>query len=190
MRGSRVIANRGAAAASRRAFAAAALLALAALSAASAGALAAEKTYKPDLAACAGFAAKDAAVFLGVPPEKVVAKAEKVHAALWMCSFSAGAGGKTVAFSLEVAKDPKAAAADMERYRGDLEVAAGTAPFKDKLPKGAWSEIVADGLGDENVWTDVNGAFTARLGNVTVQVTQPADKVEKIKVAKAVLAKL
>ena len=155
-----------------------------------AGVRAAEKTYRPDLAACAGFTAKDAAPFLGVPPERVVAKAEKVHAALWMCSFGAGTAGKQVAFSLEVAKDPKAAAAQMEQYRADLETAAGTKPFKDKLPQGAWSEILGDGVGDENVWTDVNGSFTARKGNVTVQVTQPADKLEKIKVGRAVLAKL
>lgn len=155
-----------------------------------AGARAAEKTYRPDLAACAGFTAKDAAPFLGVPVERVVARPEKIHAALWTCSFSAGAAGKQVAFSIETARDPKAAAAAMEQYRADLELAAGTAPFKDKLPKGAWSEILGDGLGDENVWTDVNGAFTVRLGNVTVQVTLPWEKLEKIKVARAVLAKL
>ena len=154
-----------------------------------AGASAAEKILRPDLAACTGFTANDAAPFLGVPPERVAAKAEKVHATLWMCSFTAGTADKTVAFSLEITKDPKAAAAAMERYRADLEIAAGTAPFRDRLPKGAWSEIGGDGLGDENVWTDVNGSFTARKGNVTVQVTQPGEKLDKIRVGKAVLSK-
>lgn len=154
-----------------------------------AGASAAEKILRPDLEACTGFTANDAAPFLGVPPERVAAKAEKVHATLWMCSFTAGTADKTVAFSLEITKDPKAAAAAMERYRADLEIAAGTAPFRDRLPKGAWSEIGGDGLGDENVWTDVNGSFTARKGNVTVQVTQPGEKLDKIRVGKAVLSK-
>jgi len=153
------------------------------------GLRAAEKTYSPDLSTCAGFTAKDAAPFLGVAPERVVVKAAKVHAALWTCDFSVGAAGKSVAFSIEVEKTPQAAAAAMERYRADLEVAADTAPFKGKLPKGAWSEIVGDGFGDENVWTDVNGAFTARKGNVTVQLTQPAGKLEQLAVARALLAK-
>lgn len=172
------------------ALAVAAVTALAGVLAPGTGVGAAEKTYRPDLAACAGFTARDAAPHLGVPPERVVAKAEKVHATLWMCSFSVASPAKQVAFSLEVDKDPGSAAGAMERYRGDLEVAAGTAPFKDKLPRGAWSEIVGEGLGDENVWTDVNGSFTARLGNVRVQVTQPAGKMEKVRVAQALLSKL
>jgi hypothetical protein len=152
-------------------------------------AIAQEKIYQPDLANCAGFTVKDAAPLLGVPVEKVTRTANKVHATLWMCSFSAGQPGKLLAFSIEVAMSAKAAAADMERYRDNLEVAAETAPFKNKLPKGAYSEILGDGLGDENVWTDVNGAFTARKGNVTVQVPMPADKLGKIDVGKAVLSK-
>jgi len=153
-------------------------------------AFAEEKTYQPDLANCAGFTANDAAPILGVPAAKVTRTADKVHAGLWTCTFSGGQPGKSLAFSIEVAKSPKAAAADMERYRENLETAAGTAPFKDKLPKGAYSEIMGDGLGDENVWTDVNGTFTARKGNVTVQVTMPMDKIAKISLGKAVLSKL
>lgn len=145
--------------------------------------------FQPDLANCAGFTANDAAPLLGVPVDRVTRTVEKVHASLYICTFSGGQPGKGLAFSIEVAKSAKAAAADLERYRENLEIAAGTAPFKDKLPKGAYSEIVGDGLGDETVWTDVNGTFTARKGNVTIQVTMPADKPGKINVGKAVLSK-
>ena len=152
-------------------------------------AIAEEKTYQLDPANCAGFAAKDAAPFLGVPAEKITRTTSKVHATLWTCTFSGGQPNKSIVFSIEVAKSAKAAAADMERYRENLEITAETAPFKNKLPKGAWSDILGDGLGDETVWTDVNSTFTARKGNITVQVSMPADKIAKINVGKAVLSK-
>jgi hypothetical protein len=151
-------------------------------------AIAEEKNYQVDLANCAGFTAKDAAPLLGVPEGKVVRTALKVHGTLYTCSFSGGQQ-KMLTFNIEVSKGAKAAAADMEQYRNNLELSAETAPFRNKLPKGAWSEIMGDGLGDETVWTDVNGTFTARKGNITIQVSMPADKIEQIKVGKAVLAK-
>ena len=46
------------------------------------------------------------------------------------------------------------------------------------------------GLGDEAVWTDINAALTVRKGRTTLQVTQPAGKMEQIKVAEAFLNKL
>ena len=61
------------------------------------------------------------------------------------------------------------------------------AAFKDKLPQGAYSDIM--GLGDEAVWTDVNGTLTVRKGNIIVQVLAPAGKLVQIKVAQAFLAK-
>jgi hypothetical protein len=148
-----------------------------------------EKTYQVDLANCAGFTAKDAAPLLGVTEAKVTRSAQKVHATLWACSFSVGQTAKMLTFSIEVAKNAKAAAADLEQYRNNLELTAETAPFKSKLPKGAWSDILGDGLGDETVWTDVNGTFTARKGNIMIQVSMPGDKVGKINVGKAVLSK-
>jgi hypothetical protein len=152
-------------------------------------AVAEEKSYQVDLANCAGFTAKDAAPLLGVTEAKVTRSAQKVHATLWTCSFSGGQTAKMITFSIEVAKNAKAAAADLEQYRNNLELTAETAPFKNKLPKGAWSDILGDGFGDETVWTDVNGTFTARKGNITIQVSMPGDKVGKIGVGKAVLSK-
>ena len=144
------------------------------------------KVYKPDMNNCAGFTAADAGKILGLPASAITAKTEKIHAALWMCTFSAGR--RSVSFSVALAKSAEEAAADMERYRENLEVAAETAPFKDSLPKGAYSEISP--LGDENTWTDVNHTLSVRQGNVTIQVQAPADKLEQIKVALAFLKKL
>jgi hypothetical protein len=66
-------------------------------------------------------------------------------------------------------------------------VAGETPQYKD-LPAGAYSDI--GGLGDEAIWTDVNGSLTARKGNITVQVLMPRDKGDQIKVVEAFLAKL
>jgi len=144
------------------------------------------KVYKPDMNNCAGFTAADAGKILGLPASAVTAKTEKIHATLWMCTFSAGT--RYVTFSVALAKSAEEAAADMERYRENLELAATTAPFKDSLPKGAWSEISP--LGEENTWTDVNHTLSVRQGNVTIQVQMPQGKLEQIKVAEAFLKKL
>ena len=69
-----------------------------------------------------------------------------------------------------------------------LSTAGGTAPFKDKLPKGAYSDI--SGLGDEAVWSDVNGSLAVRKGALTLQFMAPKGKLEQIKAAEAVLKKL
>jgi len=138
------------------------------------------------MAKCAGFTAEDAAKILGLPAASLKSKSEKQHDALWICSFTPP-DGKGLSFSVEVAKSPTAAAGDMERLRENLETAGDTAPFKDKLPNGAYSDIM--GIGDEAVWTDVNGTLTARKGNITVQVLSPPGKMTQIKVARAFLAK-
>jgi hypothetical protein len=144
------------------------------------------KVYNPDMTNCAGFTAADAGKILGVPASAVTAKTQKLHSTLWMCTFSAGA--RSVSFSVALAGSAEEAAADMARYRENLELAAETPPFKDSLPKGAWSEISP--LGDENTWTDVNHTLSARQGNVTIQVQTPADKLKQIEVAEAFLKKL
>ncbi len=144
------------------------------------------KTYTLDMTKCAGFTSEDAGKILGLPASKLVAKTEKMAVELWSCAYTTP-DGKGVAFSITLAKDAKKAAREMERLRDNLEVAAGTAPFKNRLPKGAYSEIL--GLGEESVWTDVNGTLTVRKGNVTIQVLMPGGKMEQIKVVQAFLAK-
>jgi hypothetical protein len=136
---------------------------------------------------CGGFSAQDAAAWLKLPPEKVKRSVAKSGPRLWLCSYLAGGSAPAIAFSIEIAKDAKTAAAGMERYRDDLMVAGDTAPFKDKLPKGAYSDI--SGVGDEGVWTDINGAYTVRKGHVTVQFTLPKEKLAQVQLAKGVLGK-
>ncbi|HQZ45462.1 MAG TPA: hypothetical protein PK042_05060 [Usitatibacteraceae bacterium] len=136
---------------------------------------------------CAGFAAKDAAPFLGVPAAQVTRHVEKVSPTLWVCSYAAGKAAPGVAFSIEVSASARKAAEELERYRDNLATAGEVAPFKGKLPQGAYSDIV--GVGDEGVWTDVNGTFTVRKGHLTVQVSMPKAKLEQLKLAKALLAK-
>ena len=106
---------------------------------------------------------------------------------LWTCSYGAGRTAPAIAFSLEVAPDPKKAAEQMERYRDNLVVAAETLPHRGKLPKGAYSDVM--GLGDEAVWTDVNDSLTVRKGSVTMQVTLPKAKADRLRLVQAVLAK-
>ena len=146
----------------------------------------ADKLYKPDMNNCAGFAAADAAEVMNLPVSAITAKTEKVHATLWMCTFSSER--KAFSFSVELAESAVAAAIAMQRYRDNLETAAGTAAYKGRLPKGAWSEVLP--LGEESTWTDINHTLTVRQGNLTIQVQPPMDKLEQIKVVRAFLKKL
>lgn len=142
---------------------------------------------KVDPADCAGFAAQDAAAFLGVPAAQVTRTVRKVHATLYACAFAVGKSPPGVAFSVEIAASAKKAADEMEKYRENLSTAGETAPWKGKLPKGAYSDIL--GVGDEGVWTDINGALSVRKGNATIQVTMPAAKLDQVKLAAAVVKK-
>lgn len=150
------------------------------------GRLKAAKVYTLDMTNCAGFTSADAAKILGLPASELVSRTNKLYATAWTCSFMT-ADGHGVSFSVSVAASAEKAAEDMEKMRNNLEIAGETAPFKGKLPKGAYSDIM--GIGDEAVWTDVNGSLTVRKGNITVQVMSPAGKMEQLKVAEAFLAK-
>jgi hypothetical protein len=142
-----------------------------------------------DPADCAGFTARDAAPFLGAPASQVVRKVEKVTPSLFACSYAAGRAPPGIAFSIEIAPSVRKADEEMERYRDNLMVAGETAPWKGKLPKGAYSDISGPGMGDDAVWTDINGSLTVRKGNVKVQVTMPKGKLPQVNLAEAVLAK-
>lgn len=146
------------------------------------------KLYKPDMANCGGFTAEDAAGILGLPAAKITAKTKEMYAGFWQCTFESGIAGKSVEFGVTVSKSVEAAVRDMEQYRSHLETAGSVAPFKDKLPKGAYSDI--GGLGDETVWTDINNSLSVRQGNITILVSMPKDKLVQIKVAEKFLVKL
>ncbi len=150
---------------------------LAALPAAAAG----------DPADCGGFSAADAAKLLGAAPGQVKRTVSKVHAHLVMCQYAVGGGAPGLAFSVAVAADAKKAAAELEAYRDNLMVAGETGPWKGRLPKGAYSDI--SGIGDDAVWTDINGALTVRKGRLTIQFLAPRGKLPQVKAADAVVAR-
>jgi hypothetical protein len=137
---------------------------------------------------CGGFTVADAAGFLKAPAAQVTRNVEKSGKTLWLCSFAVNRAAPAIAFSIEVEASAKSAAEEMNRYRDHLMTAGDTPRYKNKLPKGAYSEIV--GVGDDSVWTDINETFTVRKGNVRVQVTLPREKMEKIRLGKAIVDKL
>ena len=98
-------------------------------------------------------------------------------------------GGKSrgIAFSVAVASSGKRAAADLERYRDELAAAGATPAWKDKLPRGVYSDMF--GAGDEAVWTDIDGTYTVRRDNVTVQFSLPKAKQDQVQLGNAVVAK-
>ncbi len=145
------------------------------------------KSSASNLEGCVGFTADDAAPFLGVPAAQITANIEESYKGFWLCSFAQPGGSTSVSFSVKIAGSEKEAVSDMEEYRGNLEIAGEQPQWKD-LPKGAYSDII--GVGDEAVWTDINGSLTVRKGKITLQVVQPAGKMEQIKVAEAFLKKL
>ncbi len=137
---------------------------------------------------CLGLTAAEAAGLLGVPAEGLKAQRSRLPQGLWQCSFAGADAAQSLAYSVEHASDTQTAQRELARYRHNLEVAGEAPPYRGKLPRGAYSEI-AD-VGDESVWTDVNGSFTFRRGAVTVQVQSPADKLVKIKAGQLLASKL
>jgi hypothetical protein len=144
------------------------------------------KVYKPDMDNCAGFTVTDAAEVMNLPASTITAKTEKKHDGFWMCTFSSDR--KQLRFSIALAESETEASIDMARYRESLELEAGTASFRGRLPRGAWSEILP--LGEESTWTDINHTLTVRQGNLTIQVQAPTNKLLQIKLVRAFLKKL
>jgi hypothetical protein len=136
---------------------------------------------------CVGFTAEDAAPFLGVPAAQITATIEEPSKDFWLCSFAQPGGSTSLSLSVKISGSEKEAVSDMQEYRDHLEV-AGEQPQWKNLPKGAYSDV--SGVGDDAVWTDINHSLTARKGKTTVQIMQPAGKMEQIKVAEAFLKKL
>lgn len=141
------------------------------------------------MADCGGFTAEDATRLLGTPAAQLERKTQSIGPTSWICTFAAQ-DGKGVSFSVSVSKSTREAAEDMERLRANLELAAETPAFKDRLPAGAYSEIGGPDLGDETVWTDINGTLTVRKGNIVLQVLMPSGKRDQIRVSQAFLKKL
>ena len=132
---------------------------------------------------CGGFTTAQAAAWLKAAPAQVTREVSK-SGDKWVCAFSVNRN-PAIAFSLAVSPNARRAAADLERYRDDLAAEGDTARWKNKLPNGVYSDMF--GAGDEAVWSDINGTYTVRRENVTVQVTLPKAKDLQVQLGKAVV---
>jgi len=146
------------------------------------------RLYEASRVNCSMFTADDAAAILGVPVEQIQRDSQELYAGNWQCTYEGGSSDKVVNFNISLEESVEDAISSMDQYRGHLEIARGTEPFKDDLAKGAYSDI--SGIGDDALWTAVNKTLTVRKGNISIQVQLPNEKETQIKVAEKVLARL
>ncbi|MDD3448363.1 MAG: hypothetical protein PHF72_04960 [Gammaproteobacteria bacterium] len=144
--------------------------------------------YTAEQVSCALFSRDDAAAVLGVPAAAIRATAEELYAGNWDCGFNGGGPDRLVGFNITLSPGVEEAAVDMARYRSHLETASGTRPFREGLAEGAYSEV--DGLGDEALWTAVNGTLAVRQGNLSLQIRLPKDRDVQVGMARRILAPL
>lgn len=144
--------------------------------------------YTAEQVGCALFSRDDAAAVLGVPAADIQVTSEELYAGNWNCGFNGGGLDKLVSFNITLSPGVEEAAMDMAQYRSHLETASGTSPFREDLADGAYSEV--DGLGDEALWTAVNGTLTVRQGNFSLQISLPKDREVQAGIARKILAPL
>lgn len=146
------------------------------------------KLYEASRINCSLFTREDAAAILGLPAAEIQVDAQEGYAGNWQCGYKGGSFEKMVNFNVSRSKSVEEAVADMAQYRGHLDVAKNVKPFKDDLENGAYSDI--SGVGDDALWTAVNGTLSVRKGNVSLQVQLPKGKDTQIRVAKEFLSRL
>jgi hypothetical protein len=133
---------------------------------------AAAGAFAIDPSKCGGFTAADAAPHLGVPAAQVKGSSEKAGGDEWKCSYSAG--GKTLAFTIAVAKSVKEAESRMDKY---------TATLKDD-----YTEMILK-HDAEGIWSNAASTLTVRRGNVIVRTLPPLAKVPQAKLANDVVGR-
>ena len=144
--------------------------------------------YTAEQVNCDLLTATDAATLLEVPVSKVKAASEALYEGNWNCSYNGGGLDKLLSFNLSLSPDVQTAMTEMAQYRGHLEIARGVKPFKEEMAKGAYTVI--EGLGDEALWTAVNGTLTVRRGNASLQVSLPKERETQVVIAKQLLSRL
>ena len=140
------------------------------------------------LARCAGYGPAQASEILGVPASAVIDKSEDISPNTRGCGFAQrDDSSKTLLFSLNFEESVDDANTTFAQMRDTLslgsrvqESATGT-----KSAEGAYSDIL--GLGEEAVWSTVNGSLAVRQKNITILVMAPSDKNTQVKVAQQVL---
>lgn len=146
------------------------------------------KLYDASRVNCSLLTYDDAAAILGVSAGEIQVESEELYAGNWQCGYKGGSLDKMVSLNISISESVKDAVNNMDQYRGHLQIAKGTEPFKDDLAKGAYSDI--SGLGDDALWTAANGTLTVRKGNVSLQVQLPKEREAQVKVAEKFLARL
>jgi hypothetical protein len=137
--------------------------------------------------ACAGFTPQTAATLLGVPAAGIVDQSSDLYEKLRSCSFVDPKNPKTqLTFSLRRDDSVEEAAEEMASFRDHLGVARQVLPGAEGSTKEPAAQEIP-GLGDEAVWTRINGTLNVREGNVTIQVSRPEDREVQKKVVEKVL---
>jgi len=146
------------------------------------------KTYTGDQLNCDLFTQEDAATLFGVPAPQIKVASEVLYEGNWNCSFNGGGLDKLLSFNISFSPKIETAVLEMAQYRSHLEVARGVKPFKDDRAEGAYSEV--DGLGDEALWSAVNGTLTVRQGNASLQISLPKTREVQRAIAQTLLSRL
>jgi len=133
---------------------------------------------------CGGLTAARAAAWLKASPAQVTREVSK-SGDKWVCTFAVGKA-PAITYSLTVAPSARRATEDLDRYRDRLYEQAASPRWKGRLPNGVYSDLL--GTGDEALWTDIEGRYTVRSDNVTVQFTLPRGKDEQVSLAKVVVS--
>lgn len=140
------------------------------------------------LSTCGGFGAAQAAEILGVPASGVQDRSSELSPTLRMCTFSTSdAASGAVSFSLSLEESADEAKRTYAQMKDNIPIAEHA-----QEAAGARSDdsalIEIGGLGDEALWTNVNGALTVRRANLMIQVMAPPDRRKQIAVADRLLA--
>lgn len=140
------------------------------------------------LASCGGFGPAQAAELLGAPASAITDSSSDITPTLRMCTFSArDASSQMVSFSMSLEESVDEAKRTYAQMKDNIPIAqhaqesAGVSSDDSAL-------VEIGGLGDEALWTSVNGALTVRHGNLTIQVMAPRDRKKQIAVADKLLA--
>lgn len=144
------------------------------------------------MAGCAGFTAARAAAFLGVPAADIKDASTNLYEKLRMCSFASTQEDGRTLLGLSLRRDDsiEEATLEMARLRENAGLAQGViAGATTQDAKGPAYEEIA-GLGDEAIWTQVNGTLNVRKGNVAIQIMAPSDRDAQKRLAEQVVAGL
>jgi hypothetical protein len=142
------------------------------------------------LARCGGFGAAEAAPFLGVAASEVADHRSNIAPNLRSCMFAKQSDeASTVTFTISREDSIKDATESYAQFKDNIPIAS-SAQKAVGVDSGDSALIEISGLGDEALWTNVNGALTVRFHNLTILVMSPSDRKTQISVAEKVLAGL